>query len=189
MSTVADGPEMNVSGRVGSSLPVADAEHPQRVTRGVVCHPVREIGAHVVDPEDVDQELRQLIRLGCRRLSPRGQRLIAGCARNHRVLVADGARARSRRHHYRVIGLEHVDVPPHQIGLEVAAVGVHLPAAGLLERELHRLAQALEELDRGPAGVGEQRVAQACGEQGDASRHERHGTRREVRGTWRRGIR
>jgi hypothetical protein len=52
-------------------------------------------------------------------------------------------------------------------------------AAGLLERELHRLAQTLEELDRGPAGIGEQRIDQASGEQGDASGHERHATRRE----------
>ena len=39
---------------------VADAEHPQRVAGRVIRHPVRVIGADVLDPQLVDEELREL---------------------------------------------------------------------------------------------------------------------------------
>ena len=58
---------------------VADAEHPQRVAGRVIGHPVREVGAHVLHAEDVDEELAQLVDdRGDVRGRPVDQRRIAG---------------------------------------------------------------------------------------------------------------
>ncbi len=53
----------------------------------------------------------------------------------------------------------------------VAGVGVHLPAAGLLERHRHVVPEPRQQPVRRPAHVGEQRVGQAGDEQRDPHAH------------------
>ena len=114
--------------------------------------------------QDVDQKLGELVGLLGGLLCSLCQGFVVRVSGDHRVLVADRAGAGAGRDDDRVVLAEGVDVAGDQLGLEVAAVGVHLATTGLLEGELDGLAEALEDLDRRLAGVGEERVDQARGE-------------------------
>jgi hypothetical protein len=70
------------------------------------------------------------------------------------VLVADRAGARTRRDHDGVARVEYVYVPAYEVRLEVTAVRMHLAAARLLQRELHRLPEPFEQVDSRLAGIG-----------------------------------
>ncbi len=68
-----------------------------------------------------------------------------------------------------LVGREDLDEAPDQrdrLPL-VAGVEVHLAAAGLLPRELDLVPEALEQLDRGPPGLGKKGVVEA----GDKQRY------------------
>ena len=86
-------------------------------------------------------------------------------------MVADHGHARARRRDDGVEGVvaehAHEALEKRQRLVAVTRVGVHLTAAGLLLGEQHRVAEALEDLDRGPAGLGKQGVVHAGDEQGD----------------------
>ncbi len=136
----------------------------------MVGDPVRVVGADVLHPEHVGQQLGEFVGAGGHRLRAAGQRLVPVPAGHHRVLVPDRPRARAGRDHDRLAALEHLDVAADQGQrvAEVAGVHVHLAAAGLRGRELDLVAEPLEQPDRGPARLGEQRVGQAGHEQGDS---------------------
>ena len=133
--------------------PVADPQQPQRVAGRVVGDPVRVVGADVLHPEHVGQQLGQLVGAGGHRLGAAGQRLVPVAPGHHRVLVPDRAGARAGRDHDRLAALEHLHVPADQRQrlAQVAGVHVHLAAAGLRGRELHLVAEPLQQPDRGPA--------------------------------------
>ena len=131
--------------------PVAEAAAPQPVTGGVVGDPVREVCADVGHPEDVDQELGQLVgdagapapRRGPARLEP-SRVLLA----HHGGAGPDGARRRRiRRRPRRSGGQRHGLVP-------VAGVEVHLAAARLRGRGSPPRSRAAQERHDGPAGAG-----------------------------------
>ncbi len=147
--------------------PVAQAQHAQAVAGRVVGHPVREGRADVGHAEHVDEQLGQLVGARRDRGHPAAQRLVV--LGQPRVGVADHGHARAGRGDDRVVPLERVDEPAHhrqRLGA-VAAVGVHLAAAGLLQRELDAVAEAFQHLHDGPAGVGEHQVVDAGDEQRD----------------------
>jgi hypothetical protein len=111
--------------------PVAHPQRTERVAGRVVGNAVGVVRAHVLDPENVDQELRQLVHR---------QRI---CAK----LLAEHPRARRRRRHDRLVAVEHPRQPPRerQPFLRISAVQVHLAAAGLLLGELDLHAEPLEQ--------------------------------------------
>ena len=120
----------------------------------VVRDPVRVVRAHVLHAEHVHEELGQLVD---------GRRVRA-------KLLAHHARAGCRGRHDGLVPLEHPGKPARQreplVG--VAAVQMHLPAAGLLLGELHLHAEPVQQPhDRLPGGR-EQRVAEAGDEETDA---------------------
>ena len=151
---------------------VADAQHAQRVAGGVVGDAVRVVGADVAHVEHVDEELREFVGARCDRLGAARQVLVAGAARDHRVLVAHRPDARPRRGDGIVAAgvLEHLDVVADEVGGldEVAGVDVHLAAAGLLRREDHLVTEALEQRHGGDGGLRKHRVRKTGGEQGYA---------------------
>ena len=147
---------------------VADLQQPQRVARRVVGHAVVERRADVLHPQPPDQELRQLEHARRqRRATSRGERLVAGLGRHPLVALAHHRRARPARRDDRLGVAEHAHEAPHEPDrlVPVARVGVHLPAAGLLEREVDLHADALEHRHRGPPGLREQRVVEAGDEE------------------------
>ncbi|MPN46347.1 hypothetical protein SDC9_193933 [bioreactor metagenome] len=89
-----------------------------------------------------------------------------------------GTDARAGGAHDVVIAGEglHVVADVGHRSIEVAGVGEHLAAAGLVERELHPAAQPLEHLDDGLRRTREHHVVDTGGEQrdGDALRMDRH---------------
>ena len=111
--------------------PVAHLELAQRVAGRVEGHAVREVRPHVVDPEAVHDQLRELVD---------GRPLVP-------ELLAQHARARRGRRDHRLGAVEHAREAPGQREplARVARVHVHLPAAGLLEREVHLAAEPLEQ--------------------------------------------
>ena len=124
--------------------PVAHVQQPGRVAGGVIGHRVREGRAHVLHPEPVHEELAQLDHARHERPDLALQPVVAGQAGDVRVLLAHHAHAGGGRRDHHLGVAERVHEAPHQRhGLElVAAVGVHLPAAGLLLREVHLVARA-----------------------------------------------
>ena len=147
---------------------VADLEQPQRVTGGMVGHPVGVIRADVLHAEHVDQELRQLVDARGHRGDLGGEPLVAGQLGDPRVVVAHHRRARPRRCDHRLRAAE----DPHEAARQgdglalVAGVEVHLAAAGLLQREVDLVAEPLQQPhDRLPSR-GEHGVVEARQEQG-----------------------
>jgi len=100
---------------------------------------------------------------------PAGQGAVAGAGGEPGVQLPDHAGAGAGRGHDRLVAGEHVhEAARERSGLAlVAGVVVHLPAAGLLLRELDPVAEALEQPDDRLAGLGEHRVVEAGDEQGD----------------------
>ena len=118
-------------------------------------HAVREVRAHVLHPEPVDQELATARRPAASVLAE---------------LVAQHARAGRRRADHRLGAVEHAREAPRQRRAlaRVARVHVHLAAAGLLEREVDLAAEPLEQPhDRAPR-LWEERVVEAGDEEGNA---------------------
>jgi hypothetical protein len=118
-------------------------------------HAVREMRPHVLHAEPIDQKLGQLEH----RWALAGSELLtqhagAGCRRRHNDLgaVEDAGEAPRQRHAL----------------ARIAGVHVHLPAAGLLEREVHLAAQPLEQAHRRAARLREERVVEAGDEEADA---------------------
>jgi hypothetical protein len=131
---------------------VAQAQQPQPVTGRVVGHPVRERRADVGHAEHVDQELGQLEGAGG---DPRHRLVLR---RQPRIAVTHHRHARSGGCDHRVVrgeGVHEVAQQRQRLG-PVAAVGVHLPAAGLGGGELHGPAQALQDRHHRPRGVREE---------------------------------
>src|SRR5581483_10440152 len=131
---------------------VAEMEPAETVAGRVIRHAVRERRADVLDSERVDEELGQLED-----------------ARAERRRLAHEADARRRGRDDDVVVAEHRFEAARERGrlVLVAAVRVHLAAAGLLERELDLVAEALEELDDRAAGGGKERVVEAGEEERD----------------------
>jgi hypothetical protein len=87
------------------------------------------------------------------------------------VLAQERHARRRRRHHHLGAGEHPLEAPRQRLALgRVPGVAVHLPAARLLHGELDRVPEALEHLDHGAAGPGEQRVVEAGDEEGDPHR-------------------
>ena len=127
--------------------PVADLQQPQRMAGRMERHPVRERGADVHHAQLVDQELGQLEHARVRNV------------------VANVRDARRRRRDDDVVRREHaLEAGRQRVGL-VARVDVHLPAARLLERELDRASQPLEQRNHRTAHPREQGVVEARDEQ------------------------
>jgi hypothetical protein len=120
----------------------------------VVRDAVRERRADVVDAEAVDEQLRQLVdrQLG--------------------LLLTHRPRARGRRRDDRLVAVEHLGEAAREPDalVVVAAVQVHLPAAGLLLGEHDLVPEPLEHLDRRLRGLGEERVTDAGDEERDLQR-------------------
>ena len=76
--------------------PVADPQQPQRVAGRVVGDPVRVVGADVGHPEDVDQELRQLVGAAGQLLGGVGQRVRPRPAGRRRPAGGGSTRRTSR---------------------------------------------------------------------------------------------
>src|SRR5918996_1945847 len=112
---------------------------------------MRERRTHVLDPEHVDDELAELVDRSV-------------------DLVPQHARARRGRAHDVLGSLEHPREPPRQRRPlpRVTRVHVHLPAAGLLEREVHLASEPLQQPHHRPSGLREQGVVEAGDEEGDA---------------------
>ena len=150
---------------------VADPQHPQRVAGRVVGDPVRVVGADVGHAEHIHQQFGQLVGAAGQGGGPLRQGGVADPAGDHRLLMPDRADARPGRGdgHVERRGLEHLDVVPdhrHRL-LEVAGVHVHLPAADLVGREDHLVAEAFQQQGGGLGHLGEQRVTQTGGDQCD----------------------
>ena len=148
--------------------PLADPQQPQRMAGRVVGHPVREVRPDVGHAQHVGQEFRQLPGAGRDRLRRLGQRRVTGQPGHVGVLVPDRGRARPARHHDRVVALErrHMVADQRDRLPRVAAVDVHLPAAGLRPGHLHAHAQPFQHPDRGLAHLRRHAVHQARDEQG-----------------------
>ena len=90
-----------------------------------------------------------------RRAGPRGTRTARtrGAAPRRSQLLAQHARAGRRRAHHRLGALENArrTGAPARRPPPVARVQMHLAAAGLLEREVHLVAEALQQPHHGPA--------------------------------------
>ena len=82
-------------------------------------------------------------------------------------------RARARRRHDRVEAVEDLDEPPGELLrlAGVAGVGVHLAAAGLLERKHDLDPEPLEHGHGRLPDLREERVGEARDEEGDAVDH------------------
>src|SRR5215204_4930111 len=117
------------------------------MTRGVVRDAVGEVGTNVLDPKDIDQQLRQLIRPRSHSLDPIDQLGGTEAAGKHLVLMPYRTDAGSGRCDYRLVWLEHVNEALDKCEgfLLVTRVDVHLPATGLGLRKLHRLTKPFEE--------------------------------------------
>ena len=135
---------------------------PQRMAGRVVGDPVRERGADVLDPEPLDEQLRQLeeprrpraerspgSRDRCRAPFRRTTTTARPPPRTPRRSSRTAARARLLRRDSRCSTWS-------------------LPAARLLGRELDLVAEPLEDRDGGLRRVGEQRVTETRGEEADA---------------------
>ena len=149
---------------------VTDAQDPQRMAGGMVGDAVREVCSHVGDAQDVHQELGQLVGSGRDLLDLPPQRLVPRCGSQAGVLVPHGRRTGTGWHHDRLAAGEGPDVSPHQRQgrARIAAVDVHLPAAGLPGRHSHRHAEPVQQPDHGAAHLGPPRVDQAGDEQADS---------------------
>ena len=151
-SSISSSPRTARSSRSGASPRRRPA---QRVAGRVVGHAVRVVRAHVLDPEPPAQELAQLPgALGQRRdrraRGPSPRRTALGD-----TTTSDSAKADAN-----------ALAQPRGLGA-VAGVEVHLPAAGLLEREVDLAAQPLEQPHHRAPGAREERVVEAGDEQGD----------------------
>ena len=124
-------------------LAVAEPEQAHAVAAGVVGDPVREVRAQlrrrVGDAQDIHQELGELVGFGSDVGGPGFQPGVPAAAGDHGVLVLHGGDAGAGRCDGDVVlivfeGLHMVGDDGQRL-LEVAAVDVHLPAAGLAGRE------------------------------------------------------
>src|SRR5580698_4345121 len=122
----------------------------------VITDPVREHRAHVHHAQYVDEEFRQLIDARAR------------VDAEYPELVPDHARTGGRRRDDSVIAREVPGEFPRQPGggLPVAAVEMHLAAAGLPGRETHLAVKPAQQRDDRPAGLRIQGVTQARDKQG-----------------------
>ena len=102
----------------------------------------------------------------------RGESGVAGVGGEARIALADHPHTRAGRADHRLRVVEDLDEPAHERrGLtRVAGVEVHLTAAGLLLREVHLVAEALEQVDGRSPGLRVERVRQAGDEDGGAHR-------------------
>ena len=163
-----------VDGREEPLRSVADAETSHRVAGRVERDRLRKDGPDVRDPEDVDEELRELVDVRRQRGDPvRQPRLttLVGGSRGHRwMLAADHRRTGRRRCHDGVVALEGVREPADQRDalVAIARIEVHLTAAGLTVGEPDVLTEPAQESDHGTAHVGEQQVVEAGDEDRDA---------------------
>ena len=111
---------------------------------------MREGGADVLDPEHVDEELRQLehpLR------APRSRRNARRRPTARRPFESANTRSKRSASAIAVVG--------------VAGVAVHLPAAGLRLREVDLDPEALEQLHHRAPRAREQRVVEAGDEERD----------------------
>jgi hypothetical protein len=117
---------------------------------------VREVRAHVLDAEHVDEELGELVRR---------RRPVDADAR---VVRTDARHARPARRDDRVVAGEDLAEAARERGALalVPGVEVHLPATGLVHRELDGHAEAVEQRHSRLADVGIERVGQARDEEG-----------------------
>src|SRR5919206_5070108 len=130
---------------------------------GVVGDAVRVVRPDVRDLELPYQELRKLEDPRRELLDPPPEPLIARQPRRHRVELAHHADAGARGSHDGLVGGEDLDEAPHQryrLAL-VAGVKVHLAAAGLSQRKLDLVPEALKDLDGRPTRLRKERVIEA----------------------------
>ena len=154
---------------------VGDLGDPQRVAGGVVGDRVREVGAHVLGAQDIDEQLGEVVGVSGDLLDPLGQGRVAHVLGHEALLVAGGAGAGARGDDDGVPlavedGGEGVHVVARDLGglLEVAGVGVHLAAADLSLREADLVAEALQDGDGCLRCLREHGVRKTGGEKGDS---------------------
>ena len=156
---------------------VADLGDTQRVAGRVVGDGVGEVGAHVLEAQNVGDELGEVVGVLSDALGLLREMLVAHVLGDDLLLVArcTGAGAGGDDDGVPLAvehGLEGPDVVADNLCgvFEVAGVGVHLSAADLVFREDDLVAEALEQGDRRLGGLGEHDVCQASGEESDTHR-------------------
>ncbi|CAM3183116.1 hypothetical protein ACSL103130_12805 [Actinomyces slackii] len=147
---------------------VAHPGHAHGVAGGVVGDRVGEVGAHILQAQDVGQQLGEVIGVGGDLLDPRRQGGVPHMLGHQLLLVAGRPRARARGDDDGVpLPVEHrgegLDMVAGDAGRmrEVAGVGVHLPAADLARWEEDLMAQPLQDGDGGLRRLREHGVRQA----------------------------
>src|SRR5262249_4031724 len=127
----------------------------------VIGHPPLEGRRDRRHPQDLDEELRELVRLARERLRRRLEGGIVPEQTGILRLDHPGAGAR-RQHHLLRLREELYRARGHEGGIAIVArVEQRHAAAGLARREVHCDAEASEELDHGHAHLGEEHLPQA----------------------------
>ena len=150
----------------------ADVQHAERVAGGVIGDGVREGRTDVFYAEVVDEKLGELedARKQASDFCEEGG-IVFGFG-HHLVVLAHHGDAGSRGDADGFGVAEHLhEAADERHGLAmVTGVVVHLAAAGLGEGEVDGVAEALEDLRDGDAGLGEERVVIAGDEERDLQR-------------------
>ena len=153
---------------------VADLGDTQRVAGRVVGDGVGEVGAHVLQAENVGDQLGQVVGVLGDALGLLGQLVVAHVLGDDLLLVArcTGAGAGGDDDGVPLAvehGLEGLDVVAGDLRgvFEVAGVCVHLSAADLVFGEDDLVAEAFEQGYCGLGSLGEHDVRQASGEESD----------------------
>ena len=153
---------------------IADLGDTQRVAGRVVGDGVGEVGAHILQAENVGDEFGQVVGVAGDELGLLGQLVVTHVLGDDLLLVArcTGAGAGGDDDGVPLAvehGLEGLDVVADNLCgvFEVAGVGVHLSAADLVFGEDDLVAEAFEQRYCGLGSLGEHDVRQASGEESD----------------------
>ena len=154
---------------------VADLGDTQRVAGRVVGDRVGEVGAHVLEAQNVGDELGEVVGVFSDALGLLREMLVAHVLGDNLLLVARCTGAGAGRDDDGVPlavehGLESLDVVTGDLRgvFEVAGVCVHLSAADLVFREDDLVAEAFKQGHCGLGSLGEHDVCQAGGKESDA---------------------
>ena len=137
------------------------------MTTRVIRHPMRIVSPHILQPQPLRQKLRKFKHLRQQSIHLPLQLFILHRRRHLRIVIPHHRHTRRRRHHYRLSPFKLTDKSlqqRHSLSL-IPRVVVHLSAAGLPRRKLHRMPQPLQQSHHGLASLGKQRVVIAGNKQ------------------------